>query len=446
VSESFAVREAPAGYQVAQETQRVRPGYKQTEVGVIPEDWEQTTIGDVALKVGSGITPKGGSNTYKEYGRPFVRSQNVGWGRLILGDIAYIDDEIHSTFSATELKENDVLLNITGASIGRSALADQNLIGGNVNQHVCIIRSNSNHANPKFINYLLLSSLGQRQIDSFQAGGNREGLNFGQIRSIKFPLPPTKAEQEAIAEALSDADALIEALKQLITKKRQLKQGAMQKLLTGKTRLQGFSGEWVETTLLELALGKKELFDDGDWIESEHITTEGVRLIQTGNIGIGEYTETYVKKYIYESSFVSLRCKEIREGDLLICRLADPAGRACVLPNIGEPKVVTSVDVTIFRPPSTTANRVFLANLFSSNQWFRAVSDRSGGTTHKRISRGALGRLKIKIPQLSEQTAIASILSDMDTEITALETQLVKTRELKQGMMHNLLTGEIRLI
>jgi type I restriction enzyme S subunit len=220
----------------------------------------------------------------------------------------------------------------------------------------------------------------------------------------------------------------------------------MQELLTGKKRLPGFSGEWVETTLLELALGKKDLFDDGDWIESEHITTEGVRLIQTGNIGIGCYAEKDEKKFIFESSFVALRCKEVREGDLLICRLADPAGRACVLPDIGEQKIVTSVDVTIFRPPSSIANRVFLANLFSTGQWFREVSDRSGGTTHKRISRGALGRLRVQIPKFPEQTAIADILADMDAELAELESQLTKTRAIKQGMMQKLLTGEIRLL
>lgn len=113
-------------------------GYKQTEVGVIPADWDQKTIGNIALKIGSGMTPRGGSRNYKEYGRPFVRSQNVGWGSFLLDDLVYIDDETHDSVSSTELKEDDVLLNITGASIGRSSLADVRLSGGNVNQHVCI--------------------------------------------------------------------------------------------------------------------------------------------------------------------------------------------------------------------------------------------------------------------------------------------------------------------
>ena len=178
----------------------IKPGYKQTEVGVIPEDWNETNIREIATKIGSGVTPKGGNTRYKEYGRPFVRSQNVGWGSLLLDDMVFIDEETHNEFLSTELKINDVLLNITGASIGRTAVADTNLIGGNVNQHVCIIRFDANLAVPKYVNLLLLSSLGQRQIESFQAGGNRQGLNFAQIASIKIPLPSTKAEQEAIAE------------------------------------------------------------------------------------------------------------------------------------------------------------------------------------------------------------------------------------------------------
>jgi type I restriction enzyme S subunit len=211
--------------------------YKQTEVGGIPQDWNSSSIGDIAIKVGSGVTPKGGNTNYRDYGRPFVRSQNVGWGTLLLSDLAYIDDATHHSFAATELRNDDVLLNITGASIGRCAVADMRVAGGNVNQHVCIIRVEPDRIAARYIGYLLLSNLGQRQIDSFQAGGNREGLNFGQIRSIKIPLPPTKAEQTAIAAILSDMDAEITALEAKLAKARHIKQGMMQELLTGRIRL-----------------------------------------------------------------------------------------------------------------------------------------------------------------------------------------------------------------
>jgi len=199
------------------------------------------------------------------------------------------------------------------------------------------------------------------------------------------------------------------------------------------------------TSLFEIAQRKKELFDDGDWIESEHITDDGIRLIQTGNIGVGNFIEKENKKFIFEESFSKLKCKELRVGDLLICRLAEPAGRACVLPNIGFERVVTSVDVTIFRPPANVANRYFLSALFSTDEWFKAVSDRSGGTTHKRISRGALGRIKIALPHIDLQNEIAEALSDADALIESLKQLIAKKRAIKQGTMQELLTGKRRL-
>ena len=168
----------------------MKPGYKQTEVGVIPVEWEVTQAGQTTTKVGSGITPTGGNRVYKSEGRPFLRSQNIGWGTLLLDDVAFIDDAIHCTFADTEIKSGDVFLNITGASIGRSSVADSRVEGGNVNQHVCIVRPDYERLTSQFLNCLLLSSLGQGQIDSFQAGGNRQGLNFAQVRSIRLPLPP----------------------------------------------------------------------------------------------------------------------------------------------------------------------------------------------------------------------------------------------------------------
>ena len=117
-----------------------------------------------------------------------------------------------------------------------------------------------------------------------------------------------------------------------------------------------------------------------------------------------------------------------------------------MLDDIGEDRIVTSVDVTIFRPPPELADRLFLSQVFSTSDWFRAVSDRSGGTTHKRISRGALGRLSINLPPLAEQTAIASVLTEMDGELAVLEQRREKTRALKKAMMQELLTGRTRLV
>ena len=206
-----------------------RPRLRFPEFRDAPE-WEERELGPMTIKVGSGITPRGGDKNYKSKGRPFMRSQNVGWGQLLLEDIAFIDESMHASFDGTEIVESDVLLNITGASIGRSAIADFRIAGGNVNQHVCIIRTKSDALNPVLLNQFLISERGQEQIDSFQAGGNRQGLNFAQIRSLEIPLPPTQKEQQRIADCLSSLDAQIAAESRQLTALKTHKQGLMQQL------------------------------------------------------------------------------------------------------------------------------------------------------------------------------------------------------------------------
>ena len=192
--------------------------------------WGNRVLGQMTSKVGSGITPLGGDKNYKAHGRPFVRSQNVGWGELLLNDVAYISEETHRSFDSTEIQENDVLLNITGASIGRSAVADSRIVGGNVNQHVCIIRAKVDELNPVLLNQFLISARGQKQIEGFQAGGNRQGLNFAQIRSFEIPLAPTEREQLRIADCLSSLDAGVVAEIAKLETLKSHKKGLMQQL------------------------------------------------------------------------------------------------------------------------------------------------------------------------------------------------------------------------
>lgn len=206
-----------------------RPRLRFPEFRDAPE-WREAALGPLTSKVGSGVTPRGGDANYKANGRPFVRSQNVGWGLLLLDDIAFIDESTHASFLGTEIMESDVLLNITGASIGRSAVADERIAGGNVNQHVCIIRAKRDELHPVLLNQFLVSERGQGQIDSFQAGGNRQGLNFAQIRSFQIPLPPTIDEQQRIADCLSSLDTRIAAETRQLAALKTHKQGLMQQL------------------------------------------------------------------------------------------------------------------------------------------------------------------------------------------------------------------------
>jgi len=199
------------------------------------EEWKETKIGDITSKVGSGVTPKGGSAVYKTSGHLFIRSQNVGNGRFLLDDVAYIDEATHKKQINTELKDGDVLLNITGASIGRTTVVNKNVEGGNVNQHVCIIRLLEDYS-PNYICNYLLSYGGQKQIDSFQAGGNREGLNFEQIRSIKFFIPSFR-EQSKIALLLSLLEERIATQNKIIEDLKKLKVAISNRLLNNKTLL-----------------------------------------------------------------------------------------------------------------------------------------------------------------------------------------------------------------
>ena len=172
-------------------------------------EWVYTELGLEAEMISSGVTPKGGSTNYRNSGRPFIRSQNVGWGTLHLDDIAHIDEATHKNMLSTELVGNEVLLNITGASIGRTAVADKRVVGGNVSQHVCIIRTTPQRLNSWFLNQYLLSKYGQAQIFACQAGGNRQGLDFRKVRSFVLPIPQQLKEQDRVQDALRSADACI---------------------------------------------------------------------------------------------------------------------------------------------------------------------------------------------------------------------------------------------
>jgi type I restriction enzyme S subunit len=203
--------------------------------------------------------------------------------------------------------------------------------------------------------------------------------------------------------------------------------------------------EWKLLSVASLADNSKDLFDDGDWIEAEYLTDSGIRLIQTGNVGEGIFVDKEKRKYISEESYTKLKCKELIVGDILICRLADPAGRACILPYIGEEKMITSVDVSIYRPKLDFADRSFLVASMNTPIWFNEIRERCGGSTRTRIARSELGKMKIPLPPLPEQKAIAQMLSTADAAIHTTEKLIAQKELRKKWLMQQLLTGKKRL-
>lgn len=208
---------------------------KETEIGIIPEHWEVKKLGDIASNIRSGSTPRGGSTTYLDKGIPLIRSQNVLMNNLVLDDVAYVSKETHEIMLRSQIQPGDVLLNITGASIGRVAIAPSTLKEANVNQHVCRIRPKEGLIS-EFLSYYLASEIGQWQIMSTQIGATRQGLNYQQVRSFSLPVPHLE-EQAKIVEALAAIDLKVHAEEMHMTALDTLFKTLLNNLMTGKIRV-----------------------------------------------------------------------------------------------------------------------------------------------------------------------------------------------------------------
>jgi type I restriction enzyme S subunit len=204
----------------------------------IPTAWDVRSIGQLAAHVGSGITPRGGSNVYRSKGVLFVRSQNVTFEGLLLDDVAYIDEQTHKMMARSEIFPHDVLINITGASIGRCCPFPQVLGQANVNQHVCAVRlTNPRREDAVFLSAVLASFIGQRQVDRFNAGSNRQGLNYEQLKSFKIPWPKSDNERIEIASLVERHDELVVSEERELLKLRAMRNGLAKDLLTGHVRV-----------------------------------------------------------------------------------------------------------------------------------------------------------------------------------------------------------------
>ncbi|MDO6848746.1 restriction endonuclease subunit S [Priestia megaterium] len=230
-------------------TKGLNPNVKMKDSGVdwigeIPEHWEIKQIRHISTYVGSGKTPKGGSEIYPDSGVVFLRSMNVHYSGLKLEDVVYITPEINDEMKSTQVQPKDVLLNITGASIGRSCMIPVDLEKANVNQHVCIIRGAKNKIVPEFLKEVMAASFIKHQILMNQNGSSREGLNFAQVKELQFPIPLNLEEQLQIAQYISDKvlqiNSLIEDIQRQIYKLKDYRQSLIYEGVTGKIDVREF--------------------------------------------------------------------------------------------------------------------------------------------------------------------------------------------------------------
>jgi type I restriction enzyme, S subunit len=411
--------------------QKVPKGYKQTEVGVIPEDWNVYNLGDFT-SVSSGGTPNRGIAGYWNGEIPWLTTTQISFG-VINSAKEFITEEGLKNSATKVYEAGTLLMAMYGQGKTRGTVSIMG-ISAAINQ-ACAAISIPNSISKSFIFYNLSSRY--HEIRELSNTGNQENLNSSLIRNISIALPPTIAEQKQIALALSDTDALIEALEGTIGKKRQIKQGAMQELLTGKRRLPGFDGDWTKTTLGKVC----SHIIDGTHYTPKYVEN-GIPFYSVETVTDDNFSDTKFISYEEHQNLIR-RCKPER-GDILMTRIG----------SLGKTKLIDwDVDASIYvslalLKLNNQISAEYVYRYTQSEKFIKDLEQRSLiHAAPKKINLDQMSGIPIHAPtDIHEQTVIATILSDMDVDIAAIEEKLTKTRQLKQGMMYQLLTGRIRLL
>ncbi|MBL8572692.1 MAG: restriction endonuclease subunit S [Hyphomicrobiaceae bacterium] len=408
----------------------LRPGYKQTEVGVIPEEWGVEPLSTLlrSRQLGGNY-----ANTDELSSWPLIKMGNMGRGSIRLDKVEYVPSDL-SVHDRDRLEHGDVLLNTRNTLdlVGKVCVWRNELPEAYFNSNILRISPNTEKiASPFFLNYMLNSTSSIERIRSLAIGTTSVAAIYGRdLNGLEIPVPPLP-EQQAIAEALGDADALIEALEALIAKKRAIKQGAMQDLLTGHRRLPGFQGEWVEKKLGTCVA-----------IRNEKVPTLGNPVARTC-VELEQILPAVGQVDRFEDAAGRNAIKyRFYPDDVLFGRLR-PYLRKYWLATVDG---VCSTEIWPLVAQGGQVAQSFLFHVVQTEQFIEAASA-AYGTHMPRADWKMIADSKLRLPPiLDEQRAIAAVLSDMDAEIAALEDKLAKARDVKQGMMQVLLTGEIRLV
>ncbi|QIC64395.1 restriction endonuclease subunit S [Acinetobacter schindleri] len=390
-------------------------------------DWLLKSINDISTKVGSGSTPRGGSEAYVDEGIIFIRSQNVNDNQLILDDVAYIPESTHAKMSGSKVLPNDILLNITGASIGRSCVVPETFSEGNVNQHVCIIRTPND--DPIFVQSFLSSENGQNHIQSKQVGGGREGLNFQAIRSIDFEMP-SKEEQTKIASFLSVVDEKIIQLMQKHELLSQYKQGMMQKLFSQQIRFKADDGsefgEWKNLKFKTFIEERSKICSNSE-VELCSLTIEK---------GVTEKTERYTRDFLVKDE--SNAYKEVHFNDFVMNPMNLRFG-AIAKSNIKK-LVKISKYYNVFYINEDIVHLDYFTSFAISKPMIDFYNLMSTGSLIEKRRNHFKDFIEYEklFPCLEEQTKIANFLSAIDQKIDKVAQQIEETKQWKKGLLQQM--------
>jgi type I restriction enzyme, S subunit len=424
---------------------KVPKGYKRIEVGVIPEDWEVKPLSAIAEKIMVGIA-SAATHAYRESGIVLFRNQNIKPNYLDDRDVLYITSKYENAFKNKRLQAGDLLTARTGYP-GTTCLVPAAYASAQ-SFTTLITRPSASVISGAFLSFYINSEIGQRFFEQNQIGGGQKNVNAGSLKMLPVLVPPLP-EQRAIATALSDVDALIAGLDQLITKKRNLKQAAMQQLLTGQKRLPGFQNkigfqhseigmipeDWTFDKLGSIAQLERGKFSARPRNDPKYFGGT-FPFIQTGDVSnsngwITEFSQTLNSEGLKIS-------KIFLHGTLFFTIAANIGDVAFASFDAACPDSLVGISAL-----KKTDIRWLFHILKSKKRVFEGLATQNAQLN---INLEKLRPFSVAVPPLSEQTAIATILSDMDSELTALEQRRDKTRALKLGMMQELLTGKTRLI
>ncbi|MUV27084.1 restriction endonuclease subunit S [Burkholderia thailandensis] len=407
------------------------PGYKQTDAGVIPDDWDVKQLGELS-SVSAGGTPSRSNANYWGGDIPWITTTEIDF-RLITESEQFITSIGLKNSAAKLMPAGALLMALYGQGKTRGKVGVLGFEAA-TNQACAAIILKEGYSREYAFHYLASR---YDEIRKLSNTGNQENLNGALVRSIPVLLPPL-SEQSAIATALSDVDALLSSLDALIAKKRDIKQAAMQQLLTGKTRLPGFEGEWTVKRLDQLANIRSggtpsttvSRFWDGGipWCTPTDIT----------RLGGGKYLLDTSRQITSEG--LSNSSAELIPANSVVMTSRATIGECA----INLKPVTTNQGFKNFVPFEDTDVNFLYYLLQTQKQGFIQLC---AGSTFLEIGKTQLAAYKVHLPSTkAEQTAIAEVLSDMDAELAALEARRDKTRLLKQGMMQELLTGKTRLV
>ncbi len=427
----------------------MKNGYKQTEIGIIPNDWEVKKLGEIAdVKTG----PFGSSLHERDYvndGTPIITVEHLGEQGVVHKNLPMVSDMDKKRLSAYVLQTNDIVFSRVG-SVDRNSLITAEESGWLFSGRLLRIRLNPKQVIPAYLSYHFHQEPTKQRIRSVAVGQTMASLNTKILKDIMVILPPNKAEQTAIAEALSDADALISRLEQLIAKKRNIKQGAMQELLTGKKRLPGFSGEWEVKSLGELFS-----FSGGFTASREQLSTDGFCYLHYGDIHKSDRTYIDVDEEYSEIPKLDIPVKSVsaksllNDGDVVFVDASEDdegASKHIVVRNPEGITYISGLHTIVSKSKDDSLENKYKQYCFQTSSVRKQFKFYAVGTKVSGISKTNIAKIQMPLPTRTEQAAIARILSDMDAEIEQLEQKLDKYRMIKQGMMQELLTGKTRLV